>query len=69
MPCCAAAAAADADADAAGTCAGTYNNQYIVVDLKLFSPGAELQQGLLTIVEQMPGLVMTADKTQVGGQR
>jgi hypothetical protein len=47
-------------------CAGTYNNQYIVVDLKLFSPGAELQQGLLTIVEQMPGLVMTADKTQVG---
>jgi hypothetical protein len=56
-----------ADSDAGtGACAGTYNNQYIVVDLKLFSPGAELQQGLLTIVEQMPGLVMDADKTQVG---
>ncbi|KAF6266793.1 phospholipase B-like protein [Scenedesmus sp. NREL 46B-D3] len=44
---------------------GTYNNQYIIVDLKLFSPGAELQRGLLTIVEQMPGLVVAADKTQV----
>jgi hypothetical protein len=49
-------------------CAGTYNNQYIIVDLKLFSPGAELQPGLLTIVEQMPGLVLSADKTQVRRQ-
>lgn len=45
--------------------AGTYNNQYIVVDLNKFHPGAELQPGLLTIVEQMPGLVMSADLTQV----
>lgn len=43
---------------------GTYNNQYIVVDLKRFTPGAELQEGLLTVVEQMPGLVMHGDKTQ-----
>lgn len=45
--------------------AGTYCNQYIIIDLKLFSPGAELEEGLLTVAEQMPGLVMSADKTQV----
>lgn len=45
--------------------AGTYNNQYIVVDLKKFTPGSELQPGLLTIVEQMPGLVVSGDETQV----
>jgi hypothetical protein len=44
---------------------GTYNNQYIVVDLNKFSPGSELQPGLLTIVEQMPGLVMSGDLTSV----
>lgn len=44
---------------------GTYNNQYIVVDLNKFSPGSELQPGLLTIVEQMPGLVMSGDLTPV----
>jgi hypothetical protein len=45
--------------------AGTYNNQYIVVDLNKFQPGSELQPGLLTIVEQMPGLVVSGDLTQV----
>lgn len=45
--------------------AGTYNNQYIIVDLNKFKPGSELQPGLLTIVEQMPGLVMSGDLTQV----
>jgi hypothetical protein len=45
--------------------AGTYNNQYMVVDMKLFSPGEELQPGLLTVVEQIPGLVVSADTTQV----
>lgn len=44
---------------------GTYNNQYIIVDLNKFSPGSELQSGLLTIVEQMPGLVVSADMTEV----
>lgn len=35
--------------------AGTYNNQYMVVDLKRFSPGQPLKEGLLTIVEVIPG--------------
>jgi hypothetical protein len=48
---------------------GTYNNQYIVVDLNKFSPGSELLPGLLTIVEQMPGLVMSGDLTPVSGGR
>jgi hypothetical protein len=48
--------------------AGTYNNQYIVVDLNKFQPGSELQPGLLTIVEQMPGLVVSGDLTQVSFQ-
>lgn len=44
---------------------GTYNNQYILVDLNKFRPGAELQPGLLTIVEQMPGYCEAGDLTQV----
>jgi hypothetical protein len=42
-----------------------YNNQYMIVDIKRFAPSQELQPGLLTVVEQMPGLVVSGDKTQV----
>ncbi|KAI3424367.1 hypothetical protein D9Q98_009920 [Chlorella vulgaris] len=42
---------------------GTYNNQYMIVDLKRFSPGEELQEGLLWVAEQVPGLVAAADLT------
>ncbi|KXZ46084.1 hypothetical protein GPECTOR_47g360 [Gonium pectorale] len=42
---------------------GTYNNQYMIVDLNRFTPGAELQPGLLTIMEIIPGMVRTADAT------
>ena len=35
---------------------GTYNNQYMVIDLKLFQPGQELQPDLLWVIEQV-GLV------------
>jgi hypothetical protein len=35
---------------------GTYNNQYMVVDLKLFHPGQELQPHLLWVVEQVDPL-------------
>ncbi|GLC72566.1 Phospholipase B-like 1 [Pleodorina starrii] len=42
---------------------GTYNNQYMIVNLNLFNPGSELQPGLLTITEIIPGLAVTADAT------
>jgi len=42
---------------------GTYNNQYMVLDLKRFDPGKPLRTGLLWVVEQMPGLVARADTT------
>ena len=37
---------------------GTYCNQYMVVDLKLFRPGEELQPDLLWVIEQVPHLVL-----------
>lgn len=44
---------------------GTYNNQYMVVDLGRFKRGVEAQAGLLWVVEQAPGLVVAADMTSV----
>uniref|UniRef100_A0A8C6Z6T7 Phospholipase B-like n=1 Tax=Nothoprocta perdicaria TaxID=30464 RepID=A0A8C6Z6T7_NOTPE len=45
---------------------GTYNNQWMVVDYKAFSPGAaSAQHGVLTVLEQIPGLVVVADKTEL----
>ena len=35
-----------------------------VVDLKRFSPGRELEPGLLWVVEQAPGLVVASDATE-----
>lgn len=43
---------------------GTYENQYMVVNMKLFSPGKALPPGTLWVVEQIPGLVEFADVTQ-----
>uniref|UniRef100_A0A8D2J321 Phospholipase B-like n=2 Tax=Varanus komodoensis TaxID=61221 RepID=A0A8D2J321_VARKO len=44
---------------------GTYNNQWMIVDYKAFIPGrAGLQEGVLTILEQIPGMVITQDKTK-----
>ncbi|XP_038047254.1 phospholipase B-like 1 [Patiria miniata] len=42
---------------------GTYNNQYMVVDRKRIS--GELLDGTLTVVEQIPGLVMSEDQTAI----
>ncbi|CAL8471420.1 g10962 [Coccomyxa elongata] len=43
---------------------GTYNNQYMVLDLKRFTPGSELPAGLLWVAEQIPGLIASADLTE-----
>jgi len=42
---------------------GTYNNQYDVVDFKLFTPGQELPDNVLWVIEQIPGLVVGGDVT------
>jgi hypothetical protein len=43
---------------------GTYNNQWIVLDYKQFTPHAELPNyGLLYVLEQMPGYVLFRDVT------
>ncbi|MBN3302433.1 PLBL1 Phospholipase, partial [Amia calva] len=43
---------------------GTYNNQYMVVDLNRVFLGSRLEDGALIIVEQIPGLVEHSDQTQ-----
>ena len=43
---------------------GTYTNQWQVISLDTFKPGAaKLTDGLLTIVEEIPGLVHVGDQT------
>eukprot|EP00931_Biecheleriopsis_adriatica_P104277 TRINITY_DN78965_c0_g1_i1.p1 TRINITY_DN78965_c0_g1~~TRINITY_DN78965_c0_g1_i1.p1 ORF type:complete len:556 (-),score=112.29 TRINITY_DN78965_c0_g1_i1:91-1758(-) len=42
---------------------GTYVNQYMVVDFKLFTPQTALRDGTLWVTEEMPGLVVGADQT------
>uniref|UniRef100_A0A8C5RLJ3 Phospholipase B-like n=1 Tax=Laticauda laticaudata TaxID=8630 RepID=A0A8C5RLJ3_LATLA len=45
---------------------GTYNNQWMVVDYNIFVPGVVApQRGLLTVLEQIPGMVITADMTKL----
>ncbi|XP_062861897.1 putative phospholipase B-like 2 [Trichomycterus rosablanca] len=44
---------------------GTYNNQWMIVDYKNFIPGKPVQnQGLFTVLEQIPGMIEIADKTE-----
>ncbi|KAA0706336.1 Phospholipase B-like 1 [Triplophysa tibetana] len=43
---------------------GTYNNQYMIVDTSRVSLGSKLEDGALTVVEQIPGLVEFSDQTQ-----
>ncbi|RWS24796.1 putative phospholipase B-like 2 [Leptotrombidium deliense] len=44
---------------------GTYNNQWMIVDYKMFEPLRPLKKGLLTVVEQIPTLVAYDDTTYV----
>jgi len=44
---------------------GTYNNQYMVIDLKKVTLGRELANGTLWVVEQIPGLVVADDLTTI----
>jgi Phospholipase B len=44
---------------------GTYNNAYMITDLKLFTPGSQLKPYTLVEVEQIPGLVVWSDVTQL----
>lgn len=40
---------------------GTYNNQFMIVDYNLFTPGVELVANTFTLCEQVPGYVRTND--------
>ena len=43
---------------------GTYVNQYMVIDMTKFEPGrAPLRPGTLYVVEEIPGLIKSADQT------
>ncbi|NWI86069.1 PLBLB protein, partial [Pitta sordida] len=45
---------------------GTYNNQWMVVDYNAFTAGrASPSPGVLTVLEQIPGLVVAADQTEL----
>ncbi|GAM18028.1 hypothetical protein SAMD00019534_012030, partial [Acytostelium subglobosum LB1] len=42
---------------------GTYNNQWMVLDYKMFTPGTALPAGSFFILEQIPGFCEVADMT------
>lgn len=44
---------------------GTYNNQWMIVDYTLFTPGEPLKNNTLWILEQIPGFVVAEDQTDV----
>jgi hypothetical protein len=45
--------------------AGTYNNQYMVIDLKKVELNKTINDGALWVVEQIPGLVVGQDQTAI----
>ena len=44
---------------------GTYNNEWMIVDYKLFEPGKELVDNTLWVLEQLPGEIHSEDMTDV----
>ncbi|KAI1900523.1 hypothetical protein AGOR_G00050810 [Albula goreensis] len=44
---------------------GTYNNQWMIVDYKHFTPGkTDIEDQLLTVLEQIPGFIVSKDQTK-----
>lgn len=43
---------------------GTYTNQWMVLDLKLFTPGQMPEEGFFNVLEEVPGLIHTEDMTK-----
>jgi len=44
---------------------GTYNNQWMVLNYNNFEPGRPIKEGLLWVLEQLPGMVTAKDLTSV----
>ncbi len=44
---------------------GTYNNQWMAVDYKLFTPNQPIEKDTLWVAEQMPGFVVSKDMSHV----
>ena len=44
---------------------GTYNNQWIVLNYGIFKPNQPLPDGLLWILEQIPGNCTYSDETEI----
>ncbi|KNC47957.1 uncharacterized protein AMSG_04191 [Thecamonas trahens ATCC 50062] len=45
--------------------AGTYSNQYMILDTKLFTPGMPLQPNTFWVMDQIPGLSLGSDLTEL----
>ncbi|XP_003746012.1 putative phospholipase B-like 2 [Galendromus occidentalis] len=44
---------------------GTYNNQWMIVDYKKFTPGKPIRPGTLTVLEEIPGLIVSGDQSKL----
>nr|XP_002119470.4 LOW QUALITY PROTEIN: putative phospholipase B-like 2 [Ciona intestinalis] len=44
---------------------GTYNNQWMIVDYNKFTPGEKPKDGLLHVLEQLPGMCVHKDVTHI----
>jgi len=42
---------------------GTYTNQWLIVDNNKFNSNGNLDKGLLTVLEEVPGLIIYNDQT------